>query len=603
MRHSLLRLFILALVLSITATCFAYDFEVDGLYYNILSNTEKTVEVTHDWKYGYENQGLYQGTIAIPINVTYQDVVYTVIQIGESAFFGCDKLLSVAIPNSIESIGEYAFYSCGLLTNVQIPSSVRTIGNYAFYSCYGLKSVTIEEGVTHIGKRAVWVYDMDSLILPNSVKEIGDEAFSRIHYIEIGNGVEKIGSNFVDRCDTLKFHCSINRGRIGNLDLKKLILDDGVKTVHSEAFYGCQIDTLILGNTIDKIDDYAFWKCGIKGCVFPNSLKYIGRWAFAYNYFKTLVIPPSVEEIYHGAFAENIKLEKIIFEDGDNTLYVNGYQLAHGFHQHNKYVIYIGRNLGGGIYNMDIEELFDNIEYVTIDTLKFGDNLSKAWGCKGLHINNLQLGKNTKTIEKGAFANATIPFIEIPNSVVEIKNSAFSFCNCDSFSLGNSIEKIGEYSFKGTGILKRPLIFPETLKELREGAFQTTYSEQSIVFTSLEPPVIGNRDIFLNPNNCAYNTVYVPNESFETYMSKWNLNNSHVDPTNILKSAIVVGYNDISEIFDNNGENHISTLINCDSHLFNIYDTEGKLVRQHSQTIKGLPNGVYIINGRKILVK
>jgi phosphoribosylanthranilate isomerase len=54
MKHSLLRLSILALLLTITTTCFAYDFEVDGIYYNILSNTEKTVEVTHDWKYDAE---------------------------------------------------------------------------------------------------------------------------------------------------------------------------------------------------------------------------------------------------------------------------------------------------------------------------------------------------------------------------------------------------------------------------------------------------------------------------------------------------------------------------------------------------------------------
>ena len=599
MKHSLLRLSILALLLTITTTCFAYDFEIDGIYYNILSNTEKTVEVTHDWKYKYENQGLYQGNITIPTNVTYQDVVYTVIQIGESAFYDCDKLLSVAIPNSIESIGEYAFSECSLLTNVLIPSSVRTIGDYAFYSCYGLKSVTMEEGITHIGKRAVWVYDMDSLILPNSVKEIGDEAFSRIHYIVIGSDVEKIGRNFVDRCDTLKFHCSINWGFGGKLDLKKLILDDGVKTVCRNAFYGCHIDTLVLGNTIEEIKDEAFWGCGIKGCVFPNSLKYIGYWSFANNYFKTLIIPPSIEDIRAGAFGGNRKLEKFTVEDSDNTLSIS-YQFAHDLHASNKYVLYIGRNLSCDIYS-----LFDDIEYVTIDTLIFGDNLSKAWGCKGLRINNLQLSKNTKTIENGAFANATIPYIEIPNSVMEIEQSAFDLCNCDSFSLGNSIEKIGRYSFKGTGILKRPLIFPETLKELRSGAFQTTYSKQSIVFTSLEPPLIDDSNIFSNPYSGAYNTVYVPNESFEKYMSKWNLNYFQVDvgPMNILMSAIVVGYNDISEIFDNNGETHISTLINCDSHLFNIYDTEGKLVRQHSQTIKGLPNGVYIINGRKILVK
>lgn len=598
MKHSILRLSILALLLTITTTCFAYDFEIDGIYYNILSNTEKTVEVTHDWKYKYENQGLYQGNIAIPINVTYQDVVYTVVQIGESAFYDCDKLLSIAIPNSIESIGEYAFSECSLLTNVLIPSSVRTIGDYAFYGCYGLKSVIMEEGITHIGKRAVWVYDMDSLILPNSVKEIGDEAFSRIHNIVIGSGVETIGSNFVNRCDTLKFHCSIKWGFRG-LDLKKLILDDGVKTVCRNAFYGCHIDTLVLGNTIEEIKDEAFWGCGIKGCVFPNSLKYIGYWSFANNYFKTLIIPPSIEDIRAGAFGGNIKLEKFTVEDSDNTLNIS-YQFAHDFHTSNKYALYIGRNLSCDIYS-----LFDDIEYVTIDTLIFGDNLSKAWGCKGLRINNLQLSKNTKTIEHSAFANATIPYIEIPNSVVEIKRAAFDLCSCDSFSLGNSIEKIGEYSFRGTGILKRPLIFPETLKELRTGAFQTAYSKQSIVFTSLEPPLIDDSNIFSNPYSGAYNTVYVPNESFEKYMSKWNLNYFQVDvgPMNILMSAIVVGYNDISEIFDNNGETHISTLINCDSHLFHIYDTEGKLVRQHSQTIKGLPNGVYIINGRKILVK
>ena len=69
--------------------------EIDGIYYNLISKT-KTAEVT-------SNPNNYTGTIIIPEFVTYENTNYTVIRIGESAFWCCSKLISVSIPNSVTS--------------------------------------------------------------------------------------------------------------------------------------------------------------------------------------------------------------------------------------------------------------------------------------------------------------------------------------------------------------------------------------------------------------------------------------------------------------------------------------------------------------------
>lgn len=101
------RLFLLFFSALLCTAVSAYDFEVDGNYYNITSSSDLTVSVTY-YSYSDENSG----SVVIPEKVTYNGKEYSVTSIGERAFYECSGLTSVTIPNSVTSIGSGAFYDC-----------------------------------------------------------------------------------------------------------------------------------------------------------------------------------------------------------------------------------------------------------------------------------------------------------------------------------------------------------------------------------------------------------------------------------------------------------------------------------------------------------
>ena len=124
-----------ALLLMVATVAMAHDFEVGGIYYDILSEEEKTVEVTYrgDSYSSYSNE--YAGRVDIPSSVISNGITYAVTSIGIRAFAVCSGLTSIEIPNSVISIGYGAFSGCSGLTSVTIPNGVTSIGSDAFYEC------------------------------------------------------------------------------------------------------------------------------------------------------------------------------------------------------------------------------------------------------------------------------------------------------------------------------------------------------------------------------------------------------------------------------------------------------------------------------------
>ena len=152
MKQAILRKLIPIACLLVSMNVLAYDFESGGIYYNITSTEDKTVEVT----YKDTNYNSYTGDVTIPSTVTHEETEYSVTSIGNKAFQNCTSLISVTIPNSVVSIGNQAFYTCESLTNITIPDGVTTINDRTFYGCVCLNSITIPNSVVTIGNSAFY---------------------------------------------------------------------------------------------------------------------------------------------------------------------------------------------------------------------------------------------------------------------------------------------------------------------------------------------------------------------------------------------------------------------------------------------------------------
>ena len=234
-------------------------YESGGIYYKI--DVNNTVSVI-------SGESKYSGDIIIPSQVVFGKTSYSVTSIDNRAFYGCDGLTSITIPNSVTSIGSDAFRDCSGLTSITIPNSVTDIGWLAFYYCSGLTSVTI----------------------PNSVTRIGMCAFSgcsSLTSIRVESGNPKYDSR--DDCNAI------------------------VETSSNKLIQGCNNTTI--SNSVTSIGENAFrYYSALTSVTIPNSVTSIGEYAFdECSALTSVIIPKSVASIDECAFYNNsltyIKIE------------------------------------------------------------------------------------------------------------------------------------------------------------------------------------------------------------------------------------------------------------------------------------------------------
>ncbi len=302
---------LLALMLLCTLSTFAYDFEVEGIYYNILNDT--SVAVTHRGE-GDTYIASYSGDVVIPQSVTYNEATYNVTNIGTSAFCNCEELTQLTIPEGVTTIGYMAFYNCRNLTSMTFPNSITQTNTAVFTNCSSLThhvyndkvfayllptyegEYTIPYGIEKICCAAIqFCPKLTKIIIPNTVTSIEDwniYACESLISITIPNSVTHIGSMYTFT------NCSA---------LESIEVEEGNSVYHSAG--NCLIETEAKKLIV-----------GCQNSIIPNdgSVTEIGFAAFMFSSNLTsIIIPESVTQIEPYAFPSCYNLQSVIWNAKD----------------------------------------------------------------------------------------------------------------------------------------------------------------------------------------------------------------------------------------------------------------------------------------------
>ena len=166
-----------------------FEVAVDGLWYHCNRKT-MIAEVI-------KSKGeAYSGKVTIPSRLSFDDEVFVVSSISDSAFFE-SNVTDVVISEGVSKIGQAAFMFSMQLVSVEIPLSVAVIDTFAFFLASSLTKVFFSEGVKAIEVFAFAGTNIENLALPLTLVSVGVSSFAEVPAtsIEIPASVEKIERN------------------------------------------------------------------------------------------------------------------------------------------------------------------------------------------------------------------------------------------------------------------------------------------------------------------------------------------------------------------------------------------------------------------------
>ncbi len=536
--------FLLNFLLSISAFAgtFKYAYNGQELEYTVLDEGAKTVEVTRPIIRDYFD--IY--SIIIPEIAKDGDNEYTVISIGDKAFYDSGFLTSIFIPESVKEVGKEVFKECYALKKAEF-SSLESLCTIHFTDAYSnpvwvaknlyiegklISNLVIPETVMEIGNYAFAGCNMTSVSIPTSVKSIGVGAFENCNGLreaEFSSIQSLCAINFSEKKSNPLYYAK--KLSIAGNEISDVVIPEGVEDISSYAFSGCDMASVLLPTTVITIGAGAFEGCdSLTAVTIPESVETIGENAFncselKHVQFDAINCTSSAKVSYNKkltAFSSSV--ETVVF--GDKVRIIPSY----AFYGASLTSVTIPESveiIGDEAFSCD--QLFDgtlkHVQFNAINCTSCWSDTNPIFPYYEIHapfskgLESVEFGENVKIIPPYTFYGCHIKAVTIPESVETIGDGAFYYCwdlkniefnaiNCtkcgaeqspecdpvfysavETITIGEKVKNIPPYAFNICSISS--VTIPEAVETIGEKAFSNCRNLNSIEFNAINCTKIG----------------------------------------------------------------------------------------------------------------
>ncbi|HBH94888.1 MAG TPA: hypothetical protein DDX91_03995 [Ruminococcaceae bacterium] len=352
----------------------------------------------------------------------------SVIVIGSHAFSDCEYLSTVNLSKNIEALDAGAFYNCKKLISIFIPKSLVNVSNggsgldpHRVFAKSGLKNVEFEKGTDKIQPYLFGeCYELESIVVPNTVTEIGHSAFlncTSLITITLPNKLKELETTLFGGCTSLA----------------KITIPDSVTNMGNKVFSSCtSLKEITVPDSVTDMGEGVFSDCSsLETAKLSNTLVNIGASTFANcTSLKNTEIPKTVENIRANAFKNCVSLTKLTLPENIVLIEDSAFENCDGLTE---------------MILPDKVTSLGNRAFYDCDSLK-----------KAVMPDSLQrIGQNA------FYGCDVLSDVDMGNGVAEIGGSAFRLCpELTSISVSANVSSIGEYVFAENTKLKDITVYP-----------------------------------------------------------------------------------------------------------------------------------------------
>ena len=606
-----------ALAISCSLTANSAVFNANGIFYDIISETDRTVAVT------YDTSTYYTGDISIPATVDNEGNTYSVVEIGSLAFEGCWGMTSLSLPEGLKKIDNYALSNCTSIPSILIPSTVVEIGESAFNGCTQLSSVTLPASLEFIGQNAFTGCTALSEVNISDIKTMLNTEFSNetsnplsiAHNLKL-NG-QPLESLVIESAVTIRPYAFS-----GCTTLKHVVLPKDTETISKYAFSGCKnISEISIPDNVKTIESWAFRECsGIQKITMGSQVADIGDYAFSRcESLTAITIPDNLTSLGESAFSGCSAMKEVSLGKGLTRIRPYTFQYCSELEKFNfgENVKEIGYNAFDSCNKLKEIRFTDNITIIDPSAFNGTDWFNSqpdgivyagpvAFKYKGVMPAEtaIEFKEGTKTIANDLFyyQGNSLKDAIFPESLQIIGDWAFYNCsNLKTLTFPDNVEKIGAQAFSGCTGLQR-ITFGKGLTVIGDGAFNNADRIGEIHSKATEPPLcdLSIWDPVEPFTDAVFQTaiVTVPEASLEAYKAakSWSkflyIKADGASINNIGDKEVSVTTDDGQIFIEKTPDSQIE-----------IYDISGRIVYKGNDNVIRLGNGIFIVKAGKTTTK